>query len=298
MKSPRINTETLKQWGSHLKRYATICRLHRPADLALLLLPAGWASVLATGGAVDAASLIALLLATTLMRCAAWVFDDWMESRLLPEGTDSYYGKNLITQHELKWLLTGLLTASLLLLLPQPTILYYYALPAPLLLVAYPYLKTRMLLTQPYLGLCYAWVIPLAYASQGINPDKAGWLLFTATLFWASAFAMLYAMPRRDYELQVGIRSLAHLFAENSWLYVMAMQISAVFTLWLVGQQMQLGLFFGLGLIVVLLLVPYQLWLLFSHPEYGPRRSYHNQIWSGIAILCGITFHFLCSCQS
>lgn len=292
-----INSESLKTWGSRLQRYAIISRLHRPADLALLLLPAGWASVLAADGTPDAASLIALLLAATLMRCAAWVFDDWMESRLLPEGTDSYYAKEFITKRELKWLLISLLTASLLLLLPLPTLLYYYALPVPLLLVAYPYLKTRMLLTQPYLGLCYAWVIPLAYASQGSHPDKAGWLLFTATLFWASAFAMLYAMPRREYELQVGIRSLAHLFAENSWLFVMAMQISTVFTLWLVGQQMQLGLFFGLGLIVVLLLVPYQLWLLFSHPELGPRRSYHNQIWSGIAILCGITFHYLCTCN-
>jgi 4-hydroxybenzoate polyprenyltransferase len=291
-----INPATLMQWAGQFKRYALICRLNRPADLALLLLPAGWAGVLASGGTPNTGHLIALLLAATLMRCAAWVYDDWMESRLLPEGTDSYVGQGLFTPHELKWLLGGLLSGSLLLILPLPAALLYYAWPAPLLMLGYPYVKTRFLLTQPYLGLCYAWLVPMSYAAQGVHPDKPGWLLFTATLLWASAFTLLHAIPRRDYELRVGIRSLAQLFTDNSWLFVMAMQLTAVFTLWLVGKQMTLGLFFSLGLTVVLLLAPYQLWLVFSHPTEGPKRSYHNQIWSAIAIQCGIAFHYICTC--
>lgn len=286
----------LHYWGSQLKRYALLCRLDRAADLALLLLPAGWASLLATDGALDAGRLTLLLLAATLMRCAAWVFDDWMESRLLPEGTESLLGRGMVELRELQWLLGALLLLSLLLLLPLPAVLFYYAWPAPLLLVAFPFLKTRLLLTQPYLGLCYAWLIPMAYAAQGVQPDKAGWLLFTATLLWASAFAMLHALSRRDYELRVGIGSLAQLFGGNSWFFVMAMQLSAVFSLWLAGKQLELGIFFSLGLIVVLLLVPYQQWLLFSHPQKGPLRSYRSQIWSAIAILCGIAFHYLCIC--
>jgi len=291
-----MSAATLRDWSKQLRRYALLCRLHRPADLALLLLPAGWASLLAAKGAPDGGHLVALLLAATLMRCAAWVFNDWMEARLLPEGNESYLGRGVVGLLEVRWLFAGLLLLSLLLLLPLPAVLFYYAWPAPLLLVAFPFLKTRLLLTQPYLGLCYAWLVPMAYAAQGVQPDKAGWLLFTATLLWASAFAMLYALPRRNYELRVGIRSLAPLFGSNSWFFVMAMQLSAAWSLWLAGKQLQLGIFFSLGLIVVLLLVPYQQWLLFSHPVQGPLRSYRSQIWSAIAILCGIAFHYLCIC--
>jgi len=286
----------LSIWFAQSRRYALLCRLDRPADLALLLLPAGWASVLAAGGAPYAGRLILLLLATSLMRCAAWVFDDWMEARRLPGTETSYLARGTVSLREVQWLLAILFLVSFLLILPLPAIVFYYASVTPLLLLAFPFIKTRLLLTQPYLGLCYAWLIPIAYATQGTQPDKAGWLIFTATLLWASALAMLHALPRREADLQLGIRSLAQLFGDNSWFFILAMQLSAVFSLWLAGKQLELGIFFSLGLIVVLLLIPYQQWLLFSHPQQGPMRCYYNQIWSAIAILCGIAFHFLCIC--
>jgi 4-hydroxybenzoate polyprenyltransferase len=291
-----LDRERRLQWGERLKRYALLCRLDRPADLPLLLLPALWASLLATDGNPDGARLALLLLGATLMRCAAWVFNDWMEARWLPQGGDSCLGRGLVAPHELRWLLATLLFAALLLLLPLPAVLFYYAWAAPLLLVAIPLVKTRLQLIQPYLGLCHAWLVPMAYAAQGVHPDKAGWLLFTATLLWASAFSLLRALPRREYELRVGIGSLAHLFGRNSWLFILTMQLGAVFSLWLAGRQLELGIFYSLGLIVLLLLIPYQQWLLFSHPDKGPLRSYYSQIWSAIALLCGIAFHYLCTC--
>ncbi len=287
----------LAAWSKQLRRYTDPCRLNRPADLALFLLPGLWASLLAANGLPHWSKVLALLLAAALIRCAAWLFDDWMESRLLPEAPESYLRQGAISLREAQWLLGILLAAALLLLLPLPAKLFYFAWPVPLLLAAYPFIKTRLLLTQLYLGLCYAWLVPLAYTAQGEMPGKAAWLLFTATLLWASAFATLYALPRRDYELRLGIRSLAQLFAGNSWFFIMVMQLSAFFSLWLAGRQMELGIFFDLGLVVAVLLLPYQQWLLFSHPVGGPLRSYRSQIWSGIAVLCGIGFHYLCHCK-
>lgn len=283
-------------WGNQLLRYAYACRLHRPADLILFLLPGLWASLLAANGSPDWSVLLTLLLAATLIRCAAWVFNDWMDTRLLPEAPESRLGQGEISLREEQWLLASLVGVALILLLFLPTRLLYYALPVPLLLAAYPFLKIRTPLIQPYLGLCYAWLVPMAYAAQGASPDKATWLLFTATLLWASAFTTLHALPRRHIEQPLGIRSLAQMFDINSWLFIMIMQLSAIFSLWLAGSQMKLGIFFSLGLVVTALLLPYQLWLQFSNSAKGPMRSYHNQIWSGIAILCGIAFHYLCVC--
>jgi len=294
---PLVSTVKLRHWSGIAKRYAQVCRLDHPTDLVLLLLPAVWGSLLAAKGSPSASHLILLLLAASLLRCAAWVFDDWMEAKLIPKSSESYLGRNIIGLREIKMLLAVLVLLGVVLLLPLPSLLFYYALPAPLLLAAIPFLKTRLLLIQPYLGLCYAWLVPMSYAAQGVQPDKAGWLVFTATMLWVSAFTVLYAMPRREYDLEVGIRSLAQLFGSNSWFFVMAMQLSTVFSLWLAGKQLELGIFFSLGLIVVLLLVPYQQWLVLTHPQKGPIRSYRNQIWSGIAILCGIAFNYMCTCQ-
>jgi len=279
------------------KRFLYICRLHRPADIALFLLPALWASVLAAGGMPALAPLLLLLAAALLVRCAAWVYNDWMEMRLLHEAQESFIARKIVSPLEGQLLFSLLILMALLLIWPLGAPLLYYAIAALALLLAYPLVKTRLLLTQPFLGLCYAWLVPMAWVAQGALPGKIAWLLFTAVLLWVTAFATQYAMPRRNYEQQAGIRSLALLFGDNSWLFVLTMQFSALLTLWIIGQQQGLNVFFRIGLAAALLLVPYQQWLMFNHPQHGPRHSYNSQIWTALAILCGISFHFLCNCS-
>ncbi|MCW9088661.1 MAG: UbiA family prenyltransferase [Gammaproteobacteria bacterium] len=276
------------------RRFLCLCRLHRPADIPLLLLPALWASLLAAEGMPQTGAMLSLLLAALLFRCAAWTFNDWMESRLLPEAPESFVARKIISPREAQLLFATLLLISLLLLLPLGLPLLYYSAVALLLLLGFPLLKTRLLITQPYLGLCYAWIVPMAWSAQGSAPGKGAWLMFTAVLLSATAFNTLYALPRRRYEQRVGIGSVPQLLGNSSWLFILLAQLAAVVALWLAGRQLQLEIFFSLALVVVLLLLPYQQWLLFSHPQHGPMRSYRNQIWSAIAVFCGIAFHFIC----
>ncbi len=289
--------EDLQRFYFANRRFFNICRLHRPADIALFLLPGIWAALLASSGEVQWLPLLQLLAAALLTRCAAWVFNDWMDAQLIEQAQESFIARKLVSPREAQLLFALLLLLALLLIWPLGTPLLYYAIGALALLLGYPVLKTRILLTQPYLGLCYAWLVPMAWVSQGAVPEKSAWLMFTAVLLWTTAFTTLYALPRRSYELQAGIRSLAQLFGDNSWLFILAMQLSALLTLWLIGHQLELNLFFRIGLATALLLLPYQHWLLFSHPQRGARRSYRSQIWSVIAVLCGIAFHFLCTCS-
>ncbi len=289
--------ESLQNFYFANRRFFNICRLHRPTDIALFLLPGLWAALLASHGSLQWSPLLLLLAAALLIRCAAWVFNDWMESRLIEQAQESFIARQLVSEREAQMLFAALLVLALLLILSLNTLLLYYAIASLALLLGYPILKTRLLLTQPYLALCYAWLVPMAWSTQGVTPDKSAWLLFTAVLFWATAFTTLYALPRSNYEQQAGIRSLTQLFNENSWLFILAMQLCALFTLWLLGQQLEMNIFFRIGLATALILLPYQHWLLFSHPQSGPRRSYRSQIWSGVAILCGIAFHFLCTCH-
>lgn len=277
-------------------RLLCLCRLHRPTDLILLLQIGLWGSLLATAGKPQWGAVLLLLLASTLIRCAAWVLNDWADARISADARESFIAQGLVTRRQAQWLLATLLLMALLLILPLPTDLLYFAMLTPLLLLGLPLIRTRLALSQVWLGLCIAWLIPLTYAAQGLLPDKAGWLLFTAVLLWASAFTTLYALPRRQYEGTLGIRSLAQVFGDQSGMFVLFIQTTAIFTLWLVGLHLELGIFYTLGLVVALLLLPWQLWLLFSS-SYGASRSYYSQIWTGLAISCGIIFHFLCQNQ-
>ena len=287
----------LQEWYFISRPFLYLCRLHRPADIPLFLLPGMWASVLAAEGVPQTGPMLALLFAALLFRCAAWVFNDWMESRLLDEASESFIAHGIISQREAQFLFGGLLLAALIFLLPMGLPLLYFAAVAPLLLIGVPLLKTRLLLAQPYLGLCYAWIVPMAWSAQGVIPGKGAWLIFTAVLLLATGFNTLHAIPRRDYEQRSGIGSLAQLFGEKSWMLILATQLGAVLALWLAGRELQLGIFFSIALVVTLLLLPYQHWLHHTHINEGPMRSYRNHIWTTIAVFCGISFHYLCHCQ-
>lgn len=288
--------QRLQEWYYTSRPFLYISRLHRPADIALFLLPGLWASVLAAEGEPQTGPMLALLVAALLFRCAAWVFNDWMEFRLLDDAPESFVAQGIVSEREAQFLFGGLLLAAVIFLLPMGLPLLYFAAAAPLLLIGFPLLKTRLLLTQPYLGLCYAWIVPMAWSAQGVIPGKGAWLIFTAVLLLATGFNTLHAIPRRHYEQRAGIGSLAQLFGDNSWMLILATQLGAVLALWLAGRQLELGIFFSIALVVTLLLLPYQHWLHHSHPNAGPMRSYHNHIWSVIAIFCGIAFHYICYC--
>ena len=102
--------------------------------------------------------------------------------------------------------------------------------------------------------------------SLGFTPNispKTLWLLFTATLLWATSFTLLYSMPRRDYEQRVGIGSLLYLLGDNTKVFVLILQVFAVISLWLVGKQAELGGYFSLFLLLALAQTPFQ------HPRQG-----------------------------
>ena len=65
------------------------------------------------------------------------------------------------------------------------------------------------------------------------------------------------------------------------------------------GRQSELGPFFISGLTAASALVIYQQ-LLLDRPkiQVGATTAYRMNIWLGIAIFCGILFHFFCLCNN
>lgn len=288
---PQRSSRELFRWlalaAYRLRPYLHVCHLHRPVDLVLLLLPGLWVISLSEGE-LRLAEVSALLLAATAVRCAAWVYNDLMDAKYLQEAPESFVTIGLITPRAGRALLAGLLGFATLLLLFLDAMVFLWGSVALGLLLGYPHIKRRTLLTQPYMGLCFAWMVPMAQlVSPGIA-SKSVWLLFTATWLWASANTLLYAMPRRAYEQRVGIGSLNHLFGDNIGPFAIILQLIAAISLWFVSKQSELGNAFALGLLAAMALLPYQQWLLTRHPNSGPTRAYRSNVLFGALILLGL----------
>jgi 4-hydroxybenzoate polyprenyltransferase len=270
-----------------VRPYLHICHLHRPVDLALLLLPALWTVGLAPA-VPDYAELLALLLAATAVRCAAWVYNDLCDASMLPEAPESFIARGLVSRRDGWRLFAGLLSCATLLLLLLDASVFLWGGVALGLLLGYPHIKRRTLLTQAYMGLCFAWMVAVTQVVAPGIAAKVLWLLFTATLLWATANTLLYAIPRHAYEERSGIGSLVTLFGANSGVFVLLLQVLALITLWFIGNQAGLGLGFGLGLLAALAQLPYQQWLLARHPGSGATRAYRSNILFALAILLGL----------
>ncbi len=277
----------LVQAARWLRPYLHVCHLHRPVDLILLLLPGFWVISLSEGE-LRFGEVLALLLAATAVRCAAWVYNDLMDAKYLKEAPESFVTIGLITAQAGWALFAGLLGLATLLLLFLDAIAFAWGAIALGLLLGYPHIKRRTLLTQPYMGFCFAWMVPMAeLVSPGIAA-KSLWLLFTATWLWASANTLLYAMPRRSYEQRVGIGSLNHLFGDNIGPFAIILQLIAAIALWFVSKQSALGDAFAVALLAAMALLTYQQWLLTRHPNSGPTRAYRNNVLFGVLILLGL----------
>lgn len=286
---PSLHTalQQLRRATRRLRPYLHVCHLHRPVDLMLLLLPALWTLSL-TDGEIRYGAAAALLLAITAIRCAAWVYNDLLDAKTLPEAPESFVTLGLITAREGWWLFAGLLAFAAVLLLFLDAVAFLWGAVALALLLGYPHIKRRTLLTQPYMGLCFAWAVVMAQlAAPGIDA-KSLWLLFTATWLWATANTLLYVIPRRSYEERVGIGSLNPLIGDNIGAFVITLQLTAVIALWFVSQQSALGGHFAIALLLAMALLPYQQWLLERHPHSGATRAYRSNVLFGLVIVLGL----------
>ncbi len=276
--------------------YLRWMRLDQPADLMLLIWPLLWASFAATSGAPSMAALLLLALASLALRCAAWLFNDLMESRLLRIAPESYVAAGELSPRRVLEMIAVLLLLGLLLLAPLPIEVWYFApaaLVAPLL---FPFLKRRSYLVQLLLAAGSAWVVPMAYAAQGVLPGKAGWLLYVVALCWGLSGQLLQAAPRAEREQKVGVHSMAQLFGPLTLFWVFGLQLGGLVALLLIGQQLELGVFHAIGLAAALGLSAHQLWLLYPGLEGVAARVYRLNHWWGLAVFCALFFPYLCGC--
>ena len=174
-----------------------LTRCDKPWGTLLLLWPSLWALWLANQGMPPAELVGIFVVGAFLMRALGCVLNDYCDrdidacvhrtkDRPLPAGLIST--KMAIC---LAVVLAGL-AASLLFFLNTKT--RYFAVIGALLTLVYPTTKRWLKCPQLFLGITFAWGVPMAYTASAIPIGVNGWILYAGTCCWIMGYDTVYAM--------------------------------------------------------------------------------------------------------
>lgn len=279
-----------------LVQYYLLTRLHRPIGIFLLLWPTLWALWIAAGGFPDAEVLSVFVAGVVLMRSAGCVINDYADRRFDPHVSrtrDRPIASGNVSPGEALILFAVLCICAFGLVLTMNRLTILMSLAAVVFAFVYPFTKRYTHLPQVVLGAAFGWAVPMAFAAQTGSVPQIAWLLFTVTVFWATAYDTMYAMVDRDDDVKIGVKSTAILFGRADRLVIGILQALVLLGLWLAGRKAALGFSFDLGWLVAAGLALYQQYLIRDRQREACFRAFLNNNWFGAAIFAGIALEYL-----
>ena len=279
-----------------LTQYAQLMRLDRPIGIFLLMWPMLWALWIASKGNPNLLVLLVFASGVVLMRSAGCVINDYADRKFDPhvERTrDRPIAAGRVRLKEALALFAVLcLTAfGLVLLMNRLTIMLSFA--GVVLAALYPFMKRFTHLPQVFLGMAFGWAVPMAFAAQTGDVPKVAWLLFVATVLWATAYDTMYGMVDREDDLKIGVKSTAILFGEADRAIIATIQILLLAALLMVGQTAGLGGYYYFGLLLAAGLALYQQYLIREREPKACFQAFLNNNWFGAAVFTGIVLDYL-----
>jgi len=274
-----------------MKAYFRLMRLNKPIGIYLLLWPTYWALFLSAGGWPDIDLLIIFTCGVIITRSAGCVINDYADreidkhiarTRERPIASGEISPKAAL----LLFFALGLIAFALVLLTNTLTIKISFI--ALALAVLYPFTKRWTNLPQLILGLAFAMSVPMAFSAQtGTVPTSAGWI-FLATVLWTLIYDTLYAMADRDEDIIIGVKSTAILFAEYDQIFITLLQILLMIVFIKIGNLFDLGAFYDISLIIILLFMIYHQFLIKKRQKMDYFKAFINNHFIGMTVFFGI----------
>jgi len=278
-----------------LKLYAQLIRLDRPIGILLLLWPTLWALWIAARGIPDTTVLLVFIAGVILMRSAGCAINDFADREIDPHVARTRnrpLAAGKISTKETVAVFAVLSLTAFGLVLMMNTLTIWLSVVGLALAVSYPFMKRYHYLPQVHLGAAFGWSVPMAFTAQANEFTTLTWLLFMATVLWATAYDTLYAMADREEDLKIGVKSTAILFGNNDRLIVGILQALLLLDLWLIGRQAELGLYYWLGLTLGGGTFIYQHFLIQQRQPQQCMRAFLNNNWFGLAVFAGIALDY------
>ena len=274
-----------------MNAYFRLMRLNKPIGIYLLLWPTYWALFLSAGGWPDIDLLIIFTFGVIITRSAGCVINDYADREI-----DKHIARTRdrpITAGEISpkaalllFIALGLIAFALVLLTNTLTIKISFI--ALALAVLYPFTKRWTNLPQLILGLAFAMSVPMAFSAQtGTVPTSAGWI-FLATVLWTLIYDTLYAMADRDEDLKIGVKSTAILFAKYDQIFITLLQVLLMIVFIKIGNLFDLGTFYDISLIIILLFMIYHQFLIKKRQKMDYFKAFINNHFIGMTVFFGI----------
>ncbi|MBT2968458.1 MAG: 4-hydroxybenzoate octaprenyltransferase [Candidatus Thiodiazotropha sp. (ex Ctena orbiculata)] len=283
-------------WLERLRRYALLVRLNRPIGILLLLWPTLWALWIA-GDGMPAWNIVLIFIAgVALMRSAGCAINDYADRDFdghVARTQARPIASGLVTPTEALgvFLVLSLIAASLLVFLNWPTRLM--SLVALLLTAVYPFMKRYTHLPQIVLGAAFGWAVPMAFMALNEAVPMVAWLLFCSALIWALIYDTQYAMVDRDDDLKIGVKSSAILFGRHDRLIIALLQVIMILLLLFVGDLVDRGHYYNLGVMAGVALFAYQQWLIRRREPKACFQAFLNNNQFGMVVFIGLVVDYL-----
>ncbi len=279
----------------HIRDYISLMRLDKPIGIFLLLWPTLWALLIAGQGEPDVEILLIFVLGVVLMRSAGCVINDYADrdiDRHVARTQNRPLAAGRITTGEALFIFALLCAAAFILVLQLNRLTILLSFVGIGLAASYPFMKRLTHLPQVYLGAAFGWSVPMAFAAQTNSVPPIAWLMFTATVLWATVYDTIYSMMDRDDDIALGVKSTAILFGDMDRKLIGLIQVMLLISLFMIGRQAELGLYFYLGVAFAAGLAAWQQYLIRYRDREGCFRAFLNNNWFGAVVFLGILLDY------
>ena len=279
-----------------LREYAELMRLHRPIGIWLLMWPALWGLWIAGAGRPDARIFTIFMAGVVVMRTAGCIINDYADRDMDPlvmRTAQRPLAAGKVRPGEALTLFVALGLVACGLALQLDPLARLYAAAGGVLAVTYPFVKRFAHVPQFYLGIAFAWSIPMAFAALSGSVPKLAWLMVAAVVLWAAVYDTMYAMVDREDDLKIGLKSTAILFGDADRIFIAAMQAMALFALYLVGTEAGLGPWYRYGLAAGLVIFVYQQWLIRDRSPTHCFQAFNNNNYFGMVVFIGLALDYV-----
>ncbi len=287
--------ETLPKVIQRLGHYVRLMRVDRPIGTFLLLWPTLWALWLAGEGHPDAKVFTVFVIGVFVMRAAGCVINDFADRNIdghVKRTRERPLATGAIRPWEALLLFALLGLTAFGLVLTMNTLTIKLAFVGIFLAASYPFMKRYTYLPQAYLGIAFGWAAPMVWAAQTGGLSELAWLVFIAVILWALAYDTIYGMVDRDDDLKIGVKSAAILFGELDRLIIGLIQLALLLTLYLIGQQAELGGTYLWGMAFGAANILWQQVLIFRRRRDDCFRAFLSNNWFGFFIFAGILLDY------
>ncbi|HHO59424.1 MAG TPA: 4-hydroxybenzoate octaprenyltransferase [Thiotrichales bacterium] len=278
-------------WYEKLKFYARLVRLDKPIGILLLLWPTLIALWIAAGGWPDPLVLTVFVLGVILMRSAGCAINDYADRHIdkkVKRTRERPLTAGQISEKEALMVFAVLSLSAFALVLLMNTLTIWMSLGGVLLAASYPFMKRYHYLPQVHLGAAFGWAAPMAYTAQANEVNAITWLIFLATVLWATAYDTMYAMVDYDDDIKIGVKSTAILFGNQDKLIIGIIQVLLILNLLIIGHRANLSGFYYLGVTGASVLAIYQQYLIKDRDPKRCFQAFLNNNWFGLVLFAGV----------